>query len=79
MILNVPDYWWNSIIAYPLGMIYAKYKKSDIQKSINFFCILLFLVLFILGFRIKYLQPLVVIFFCNIFLTVKFFYLVYNS
>lgn len=64
MILNVPDYWWNSIIAYPLGMIYAKYKKVIQKKSINFFCILLFLVLFILGFRIKYLQPLVVIFFC---------------
>ena len=68
LVKQVPNYWWNSVIAYPLGYMYAHKKDSCGVKSIYVvIAFLVFLVTAVLGMKITLLQIFATISFSLIF------------
>lgn len=65
IILHIPEYWWNSAIAYPLGMFFMKYKdKISLKTKYNVIFFLLFTLCMLATFKFIFLQPLATILFC---------------
>ncbi len=65
---HVPNFWWNSVIAYPLGYMFALKKNSLIIRP--FYAVIAFVVFsacVILGMKITPLQILATVSFCLIF------------
>lgn len=65
IIKRIPSFWWNSVIAYPLGYLYAsKTNKIKLKPFIYAVFLVLFSLMTILSIKIDILQPFAIICLC---------------